>query len=98
MEKLFEDLEMYIQERLDNNYGTFRKDMKLQNLEKENRELYHSILGQINQGQKEQVQQLNDTYTDIRAIEQRIAYHIGLVDGVMIKDYLYGTNSKMGRK
>ncbi|MFR2535317.1 MAG: hypothetical protein ACLS95_08900 [Clostridia bacterium] len=85
---VFDDLEPYIDERINSNILYFKKNKKLNNLENRYNDCLETLRKKLPLNEKKIIESLYSLHNDISVSGNYISYRIGLIDGITIKDFL----------
>lgn len=86
MDKLFDDLKYFIDERIDNDIKVLERKENYKNLYETYKNLYKNLSSSLNKNQKLDLETLTNLLIDIYKEHRYITYQTGFIDGLKIRN------------
>lgn len=86
MDKLFNDLKFFIDERIDNDIKVMERNERYKNSYKNYENIYKNLSSSLNKNQKQDLEALTDLLIDIYKQHRYITYQTGFIDGLKIRN------------
>lgn len=86
MDKLFDDLKYFIDERIDNDIKVMERKEHYKNSYKNYENLYKNLSSSLNKNQKQDLETLTNLLIDIYTEHRYITYQTGFIDGLKIRN------------